>query len=160
MSKIEQMPDKKYIFGGLIMLANKIDTLMERELKEFGVTSKQWFLSIVLDNLFDQPPTLKEVALEMGSSHQNVKQVALKLQDKKLLQLVKDKKDARVTRLILTEESTQFWRKTDLKGAQFTEALYKDIQEEDIKSTAIVFKKMMKNLMLMENDSREGENEI
>jgi len=159
MDKIKQMPHKQYIFGALLMIANKMDTLLERELKEYGVTSKQWLLSIVIDNLFDKPPTLKEVAKEMGSSHQNVKQVALKLQEKNLLQLVKDKKDGRVTRLKMTKESYEFWEKTGPKGALFTEALFKNIKEEDMKSAALVLQLMMDNLEVMENGSDEGEDE-
>jgi len=79
MNKEDLLPDKQYIFGALLIISNRLDTLLERELKCFGVTSKQWYLSMIIDTLFDNPPTLKEAAKEMGSSHQNVKQVALKL---------------------------------------------------------------------------------
>ncbi len=159
MNKTEQMPDKQYMFGALLMIANKMDTLLERDLKEFGVTSKQWFLSIVVDSLFESSPTLKEVAKEMGSSHQNIKQVALKLQEKSLLQLVKDKKDKRVTRIIMTQESNEFWKKTQPKGEQFSNALFADINEEDITSAARVLRKIMENLYIMENENEEGEAE-
>lgn len=151
MNQFNDMPDKKFIFGGLLVLANKMDTLLERELKEFGVTSKQWFLSIVLDNLYEKPPTLKELAKAMGSSHQNVKQVALKLQDKNLVQLTKDDRDGRVTRMMMTEHSHSFWEQTSERGEEFTKALYQEISEEEIQIAAAVLKKMMGNLEVMEN---------
>ena len=157
MNQFKHMPDKKLIFGGLLILANRMDTLLERELKEFGVTTKQWFLSIVLDNLFEKPPTLKELAKAMGSSHQNVKQVALKLQDKKLVQLTKDKRDGRVTRLIMTEHSQSFWEQTSERGEEFTKALYHEISEEEIRIAATVLKKMMSNLEVMENKGIQSE---
>ena len=92
MSKIDKMSDRQYLFGAIFIVANRVDTMLEREFKRFGITTKQWFLSIIIENLFDKPPTIKEVAKEMGSSHQNVKQVALKLEQKGLLVLQKIKK--------------------------------------------------------------------
>ena len=155
MDRTTQMPDKQYIFGSLLVIANRMDTLLERELKQFGVTSKQWFLSVVIDSLFTEPPTMKEVAVEMGSSHQNVKQVALKLQEKNLLTLFKDRKDRRVTRLKMTEESHEFWEKTQPKGTLFTEALFNDIKKEDLQTTRLVLQKIMDNLELMEKGNDE-----
>lgn len=150
MDQTTQMPDKQYIFGSLLIIANRMDTLLERELRQFGVTSKQWFLSVIIDSLFTEPPTMKEVAREMGSSHQNVKQVALKLQEKNLLTLVKDKKDRRVTRIRMTDESHEFWAKTQPKGELFTEALFEGVKKEDLQIARKVMQKIMDNLELME----------
>jgi MarR family transcriptional regulator for hemolysin len=141
----------QYIFGSLLTIANRMDTLLERDLKEFGVTSKQWFLSVIIDNLFDNPPTMKEVAKEMGSSHQNIKQVALKLQEKDLLKIEKDEKDARVSRLKMTEQSHEFWKKTQPKGNIFIESVFKDIEKEELKKTADVLQKILFNLTKIEN---------
>lgn len=156
---LKEMAADKYIFGALFMIANKMDTLLERELKEFGITTKQWYLSIIVGSLFEKPPTLKEVGKAMGSSHQNVKQVALKLQEKNLLQLVKDKKDGRVTRLQMTKESEEFWKQTDPKGNRFTAALFDRISNEDMKTAAFVLQRIMENLSMMENESNKGEGE-
>jgi len=95
MSKIEEMGNRKYVFGSLFIISNRVDTLLQREFNRFGITTKQWFLSVILENLFNMPPTMNEAAKEMGSSHQNVKQVALKLEENGLLILEKNKKDAR-----------------------------------------------------------------
>ncbi len=155
MDQTTQMPDKQYIFGSLLIIANRMDTLLERELRQFGVTSKQWFLSVIIDSLFTEPPTMKEVAREMGSSHQNVKQVALKLQEKNLLTLFKDKKDRRVTRISMTDESQDFWKKTQPKGTIFTEALFEGIKKEDLQVARQVMQKIMDNLELMEKGNEE-----
>ncbi|NLW92558.1 MAG: MarR family transcriptional regulator [Syntrophomonadaceae bacterium] len=139
------------IFALLLIISNRINTLLEREFKEFDVTTKQWFLSETIHSLFDYPPTMKEVASEMGSSHQNVKQVALKLQQKGLLKLEKDKKDARVTRLSLTEQSHDFWEKTAPKGTIFRENMFKEIDKNDIETTRALLEKMLSNLTEIEN---------
>ena len=146
MNKLELMNDQQFLFGATFVLANRTDALLEAEFKKFDITTKQWLLSIVIDNLFDQPPTIKEAAREMGSSHQNVKQIALKLEQKGFLTLEKDKKDARVIRLKLTENSLVFWEKLRAEGSTFTQALFKDINKADLEIARRVMEKMLLNI--------------
>ena len=155
MSKLDTMKDQRFVFGSVLIIANRMDTLLERELKEFDVTAKQWLLTAVLDNSFDNPPTIKEVAREMGSSHQNVKQVALKLEQKGLLAFEKDKKDARVTRLKLTDQIYEFSQLTQSKATIFTQALFKGIEKEDMSKARAVLQKMLSNLNEMDQPERE-----
>ncbi len=154
MDKLEQMTNQQYIFGALFVVANRVDTLLEREFKRFDITTKQWFLSIVIDNLFDSPPTIKEAAREMGSSHQNIKQVALKLEQKGLLVLEKDENDSRATRLKLTENSLDFWKSLRAESADFMGALFKNISEDEKAAARSVLKKMLLNITEM--DKNEG----
>lgn len=150
-NKKDLIPDEAMIFGFLLIISNKMNTLLEREFKEFDVTTKQWFLSETINSLFDSPPTLKEAANAMGSSHQNIKQVAIKLQQKGLLTLEKDKKDARVTRLRMTEQSHDFWKRTDPKGEIFREKMFKEIDSKDITKTRHLLEKILSNLAEIEN---------
>ncbi len=145
------VPDDAMIFGLLLIISNKMNTLLEREFQEFDVTTKQWFLSETINSLFDSPPTLKEVAKVMGSSHQNVKQVALRLQNKGLLTLEKDTKDARVTRIRMTDNSHDFWKQTDPKGLIFREKMFKEIDEKDIAGARHFLEKMLANLIEIED---------
>lgn len=153
MSKIEMMDDCSYLFGTIFILANRMDTLLEREFKKFDITTKQWFLSIIIDNLFDNPPTIKEAAKEMGSSHQNVKQVALKLEEKGLLTLERDTKDARATKLKLTEKSNEFGKLIREEGSMFHEKLFKDIDKDDLAIARKVIQTML--LHIDEMDDRK-----
>jgi len=149
--KTKNIPDEAMIFGLLLIIPNKMNTLLERELKEFDVTTKQWFLSETINSLFASPPTLKEVAAAMGSSYQNVKQMAIKLQEKGLLTLEKDKKDARVTRLRMTEQSYDFWKRTDPKGTIFRERMFKEMDPNDIATTRHSLEKLLSNFAEIEN---------
>ena len=148
--KLRSLPDDTMIFGLLLIISNKMNTLLEREFKEFDVTTKQFFLSITINGLFDSPPTLKEGAREMGSSYQNVKQVALKLQQKGLLTLEKDEKDSRITRLRMTERSKEFWQQTIPKGDLFKERMFKDLNSDDMRKTRDLLEKMLSNLTAIE----------
>jgi len=150
-TKTNVIPDEAMIFGLLLIISNKMNTLLDRELKEFDVTTKQWFLSETINSLFDSSPTLKEVGNAMGSSHQNVKQVAMKLQQKGLLKLEKDRKDARVTRLRMTEQSSEFWKRTDPKGAIFREKMFKELEANDIARTRHLLEKLLSNLAEIED---------
>ena len=157
MSKIEKMSDRQYLFGVIFIVANRVDTMLEREFRRFGITTKQWFLSVIIENLFDKPPTMKEVAKEMGSSHQNVKQVALKLEQKGLLILQKDKRDARVTRLKLSDSSNDFWTKLRGEGSLFTQTLFKNIEKDELEVARRVMQKMLLNINEMDNKSEGDE---
>jgi MarR family transcriptional regulator for hemolysin len=150
MAKLDTINDENFVFGAMFMAANKIDTLLERELNPFGVTSRQWFLSICVASMFEQPPTLKDLANVSGTTYQNVKQVALKLQTKKLMTLFKDPKDARVTRVALTQESAAFWASTEQDAKVFMERLYEGIDEEAMRTTRNVMQKLMENMIAME----------
>lgn len=151
------MEDHKYLFGAILVVANRMDTLLEREFNQFNITTKQWFLSIVIDNLFDTPPTIKEVAKEMGSSHQNVKQVALKLEKKGLLILEKDKRDSRATILRLTENSYNFWQNIRDEGTAFTKSLFKNIDKDDLVIARKVIKNMLLNINEIDNKNESSE---
>lgn len=150
MPKLDHIPNIQYIFGSLFVLANRVDTLLERALQKYHVSSKQWFLSICVASLFEKDPSLKELAKESGSSHQNVKQVALKLQDKDLLSLYKDPKDARTTRVKLTANSVAFWKKTEADSYVFMSKLFENISDEEFIVVRKVFNQLSENLIKME----------
>lgn len=155
MRKLDQLPDKEYILGNLFIVANKLEKIIDRDMKPFDITSKQWILSAVIDTLFDGSPTIKEVATEMGSSHQNIKQVALKLESRGLLKLEKDKTDGRVTRLVMSDNSQAFWKSTHQKGNEFTDNMFKDIEPEDLQIFRKTLNRILGNIEEMEDQPLE-----
>lgn len=152
MEKLESMTDSKFIFGSILVVANQMDTLLGRELKEYDLTTKQWLLTIVVENSFEYDPSIKEVAKAMGSSHQNVKQVALKLEKKGFLSLEKDKNDARVLRIKLTDRIDTFAKESQLKADNFTRKLFECISKEEMATTRLLLEKMLFNLAEMEKE--------
>lgn len=154
MDNMDSMPDQKFIFGGVQVVANQMDTLLERELKEYNLTTKQWLLTIVVQNIFDHDPTLKEVAKSMGSSHQNVKQVALKLEQKGFVVMEKDPHDARITRIKLTDAVDSFGTESQQKSEIFTEKLFDGISDEELTMTRSVIEKLLANLEKMDQESK------
>lgn len=153
MNKVEETTDSTYLFGALLVAANRLDTMLERELKEFGLTAKQWMLAVVIHNLFVSPPTIKQAGAAMGSSHQNVKQMAMKLQEKGLLQLEKDPRDGRVTRLRLSEDSQGLWEMSKPRGELFMSGVFSSISQEDLAGTRRTLEQLMLNLGKLENNN-------
>lgn len=138
MNKFKLLPDEDYLFVTTLLISNRIETLLEREFSKFDITPKQWLLSLIIKEFFENPPTIKEIAKEMGSSHQNIKQVALKLEQKGLLTLEKDKKDARITRLKLTEYNYALLKKLKHEDTAFKEILFKNIDKNELRVAAKV----------------------
>ena len=146
MGKLDILSDMQYFFGALFVSSNRLDTILEREFNKFGVTTKQWFLTIVIDRLFEQPPTIKQAARAMGSSHQNIKQLALKLSSKGLLRLEQDERDSRATRLRLTDESQVLWKRARTQRDTFNQSLFNGISEDELKTVRNVMGKLLINI--------------
>ena len=121
--------DKRYhIFGMLFLLSNKLETLGNNFLGE--LTTKQWFFMLILMNFFKEPPTLSELALEMGTSHQNAKQIAIKLEKKGFLVVNKDIKDKRVLRLTPTNKIREYVKLREDKDHFFIEKFFNVLTKE------------------------------
>lgn len=68
-----------FLLGLLSAFENRFQAVADSTMKE--ISWKQFF-AIICVNLCKDGPTVKELAEIMGSSHQNVKQILLKLEKK------------------------------------------------------------------------------
>lgn len=134
---MNNLDKQKYIFGSLFLLANKLQVIGDQYMGRDGMTTKQWFLTAMISQFGDNPPTLSEVADLIGSSRQNVKQLALKLEEKEFLKIEQDEHDARALRLKLTEKSQAFWEKREDKDGQFIRDLFEHFSQEE---TEVMYK--------------------
>lgn len=97
------------LFGSLFVFLQLLTVRVEERLAPFGLTSRQWLLLGVIEKTFpDSAPTISEATAAFGTSRQNVKQVALQLERRGWLRLEPDPADARVLRLVLTEQLAVF----------------------------------------------------
>lgn len=155
MGKMDFLKDQQFVFGSMHIIANRKETLMEREMRDFDITFKQWFLMAIIKNSFDAPPTLNEAARAMGSSHQNIKKIASNLETKGYVAFEKDKRDSRVTRIRLTGESEKFAENIQSRAERFTSDLFEGITEDEMSKARIVLQAMMANLTKMEQKEME-----
>lgn len=155
MNYFENITDQEYIFATMLLVANKMDTLLERALSKYNITAKQWFMLIVIVNAFKEAPSIKEIAKVMGSSHQNIKQLALKLEAKGMVELEKDKKDLRTTKVTLTKECFQLLKKLEKEGLVFMNKFYKEIDSKEVKNGRMFISKIMNNLKEIEEEEEQ-----
>lgn len=136
------MPPQQFLLGLLSAFNNRYQASADKFFKE--ITWKQFF-AIICITLCKESPTLKELAEIMGSSHQNVKQILLKLESKELVKLIPDEKDKRKQRIILTDKCFDFCRQNHEDSQQKINLLFEGIPEEQIWTT-------IKTIIMMERN--------
>lgn len=143
-------PDEYIIFTLIFMLSNRLQTIGDSFFAE--VSTKQWFVIVILEIMGDYAPTLNELSEAVGSSHQNVKQLVLKLEQKGYVEINRDGEDARRLRIRLAPKSISFSEAYREKSLRFMEKLFGDFQKTDLFTTKNVMLSMKDILEKMEKD--------
>ena len=140
----EYIPPRYFSFGELHAFTNRMQAAGDQFLSE--ISWKQWFVLEGI-SMFASPPTVGEIADFIGSSHQNVKQVLLKLESAGFVELFTDEMDKRKLRARLTGKVSALNSKYQRSSFAFMESLYKGISEEDIAVTKKTISAMDRNLV-------------
>ncbi len=141
--------DEYMMFGMMFVLGNKLQAIGDNFYEE--ITSKQWFVLLMLEVFDENYPTLNELSDAMGSSHQNTKQIVLKLQKKEYVELYTDEKDKRKTRIRRTSKFDEIAKKYEGKQQQFMKLLFGGIEKSNIKTTLNTLMQFEKNLEDIKN---------
>ena len=140
------MPPQPFLLGLLSAFDNRYQAAADAYFKE--ITWKQFF-AIICINLCKEPPTLNELSDVMGSSHQNVKQILLKLEKKGFVSTVPDEKDKRKQRISVTDTCRVFLDRNDNNGQQsqyIIGRIFEGIDEKSLHTTIQTVMKMERNL--------------
>ena len=148
MDKVEfgDMPPQAFLLGLLSAFDNRFQAAADAFFKE--ITWKQLF-AIICINLCKEAPTINELSDVMGSSHQNVKQILLKLEKKGFVTTVTDEKDKRKQRIIVTDEARRFLEENDNNGQQsqyIIGQIFNGISDKNLQTTIQTIMKMERNL--------------
>ena len=137
--------DKRFaLFGYFFAMSNRLQTVGDRFYEE--ITCKQFFLMICL-HLFEKgAPTINELSEIMGCSHQNVKSIAGKLEEKGYLEIRPDSDDARKLRIRLTNKADSLAKKYQKKELDFIDMLFTGISDKQIETTFKTLEKMEENI--------------
>ena len=149
--------DGRYaLFGLLFALQNRLQAVGDTFYDE--ITCKQFFLMACMNLFQGEAPTVQELAQVMGSSHQNVKQILNKLEQKGFVKVEPDEEDRRKLRISLTEYAALTGEKYRLKEEEFMTGLFDGVEEEEAKQAFLALSKMEANLMKLkavsENDGK------
>ena len=137
------IPLNYYLLGLLSAFENRFQTAADNAMGE--ISWKQFF-AIICINLFKDPPTLRELSEVLGSSHQNVKQILLKLEKKKFIELQPDKTDKRKQRILLTGYCKEFCEKNNEMSEAIMDKMFRGISQDDLSATIRTITVMEKNL--------------
>lgn len=132
-----------FLLGLLSAFDNRFQAFADKTLGE--ISWKQFF-AIICINLCQEQPTIKELADIMGSSHQNVKQILLKLEKKGFVDIAIDQADKRKQRVFLTEKCRAFCEGNNEHSMKIMTAMFDGLSEEQIKVTIQTIIKMEDNL--------------
>jgi DNA-binding MarR family transcriptional regulator len=152
---MDELNKQAYIFGSIFTLANRLQILGDKI--DDKITVKQWLLlaSITKHN---HAPTISEVSNMIGNSRQNVKKMAIILEREGFLTLTKDKSDARIIRIQLTETCMKHFKNREEIELTFIRDLFQGIDSKLLASLYEGIGKLSINIKEMENkDEKEKE---
>ena len=121
-----------FLLGLLSAFENRFQAVADNAMKE--ISWKQFF-AVICINLCKEKPTVKELAEIMGSSHQNVKQILLKLEKKGFVQITVDEKDKRKQRIELTDYCREFCAKNDEMTTMAIGKMFEGVLPEQLQIT-------------------------
>ena len=143
MVKFEEMPPQPFMLGLLSAFDNRFQACADKFFKE--ITWKQFF-AIICINICKENPTINELSEVMGSSHQNVKQILLKLESKGFVAMIPDKDDKRKQRIVLTEQCMDFCENNDAQSREIIWKIFDGISEEQLVIAIKTIMQMERNI--------------
>ena len=132
-----------FLIGLLSAFENRFQAVADNAMKE--ISWKQFF-AIICINLCKDKPTVKELAEIMGSSHQNVKQILLKLEKKGFVKITVDENDKRKQRIELTEYCREFCEKNEEMSSNIMGKMFEGVSDEQLKRTIQTIIQIEENL--------------
>lgn len=137
------MPPGAFLIGLFSAFENRFQTVADSFFEE--VTWKQFF-AIICINLCKETPTINELSEIMASSHQNVKQILIKLEKKGFVQMIADERDKRKQRIFLTKKCEEFCERNEKESEIRLNRMFEGISEEQLITTIQTFIQMERNL--------------
>ncbi len=135
-----------FLLGLLSAFENRFQAMADQMMEE--ISWKQFFAIICID-LCREAPTIKELAEILGSSHQNVKQILLKLEKKGFVNIYADHQDKRKQRIALTDHCRAFCEKNDAMSTQVMTKMFEGVSQEQLQMTIQTIIQIEDNLKKM-----------
>ncbi len=130
----ERLEMEKYILIVLFLIQQRWGYIIGKDLADDQITTKQWLMMIVMANAFRNPPSMQEVADALSTTHQNVKQLATRLEARGFLKIERDPENRRINRLKVTGECFEYWDKRTPENTRSIVSLFQGLEDVDIKN--------------------------
>ncbi|MCC0781807.1 MarR family transcriptional regulator [Clostridioides sp. ES-S-0108-01] len=126
---IDDESRKQAIFTNIFVIQNKLQTTCDKLDPE--LTMKQWLLLAITTSV-DETLTLTKLGDIMGCSRQNVKKLAIALENKGFVQIDQNEKDSRAASLLVKDKVNEYSEKVRDMQKEILDILFKDFTEREV----------------------------
>lgn len=144
---IETIDKKAFLFGSIFISANKLQLLGDSF--DDRITLKQWNVLAAV-SFFKEGASIGDVAEFTSTSGQNVKKIAVILEKKGYITIIKDSKDARYVRLHITDLAMELFEDRRQREEEFMEQLFQDMDHEVIDNFYAAMRMFINNMGALE----------
>ena len=140
-----------FMIGLMNRFNNQFQALADATFEELS-WKQVFFLNCV--TLFGEPPSIKDVADLVGCSHQNAKQILLKLEKSGFVTMEQDVNDRRRQRIKVTHKAEAFRKEFDEPSRCVMERIFAGVGAEELETTIRVITQLDNNLRKYQEEER------
>ncbi|AXY26309.1 MarR family transcriptional regulator [Suicoccus acidiformans] len=137
------------IFFSLFNISNRIATDIDNSLSD--LTLKQLLLLIAVEII--QGGSYTELGNIMGSSRQNIKNLAIALEKKGYVSIIPDPNDSRAFKVISTERTKDHFEEMDLLYSKKLVELFSAFSDDEVAQLFALFDKFFQGVEVMERSN-------
>ncbi len=147
---------EREVLAYFFQLSNRLQVLLDQQLKPDHLTAKQLFMMIVVDS-FETAPGFSQISERFGTSRQNVKQLLLKLEKNRYVKIYTDQEDARYKRVQLTPKAKKYWKQRDQRDLFMLNNMFQNIRMQEMQKVQETLKKVDENIQVLSGEGRGSE---
>lgn len=139
-SRLDRM---RFILVMFFLVEQRWGYIINKSLADDNITTKQWLMLILIEKGFTGPPSIQEVAGQLSTTHQNVKQIAVSMEKRGFITMERDAKDKRVIRLKMTDKCRQIFENRPQDVGNIT-SLFEGLSDDEVEALFHIIDKMEK----------------
>jgi DNA-binding MarR family transcriptional regulator len=118
----------------VFMVEQRWRYFIDKELEPDNITMNQWLMLIVIASGFRTPPSIREVAEAMSTTHQNVKQIAAGLERRGFMTLERDPDNRRIIRLKVTDRCLDLFKRREENDKKAMYSMFENLTDDEMKA--------------------------
>jgi DNA-binding MarR family transcriptional regulator len=142
-------------FGFIFLLSRRFEYVTDQVLAKDDLTTKQLLTLIAIERGFDTLPSISQVAEVLSTTHQNVKKLALQLEKKKFIEIVKDETDKRRSLLRTTQKNREYWDSKAPEHLREIQGLFTALDNDEIHTFYSLLRKLVESVEVIHANARE-----
>lgn len=146
----------KAIYASIFILQNRLQTAFDKSDSE--ITSKQFMLLVMIRRAEERQEllTFTQAGKLLGCSRQNIKKLALLLEEKGLVFLARQKKDSRASAIRPTQELKAYFSAVEQTHEQLLNTLFEGYSDEEIHHFFQLLTKLYQGVSVLEETVEKG----